>query len=235
MAATTTEPEHGFVNVATHVGAPGSAVLALGADDDGDAVALWHVSPQGTRTGAWVFSQDEAFASKDTARQLVGLLERRALTARRPEDVNDVVQRLVATADLATEPWWERQIFSPMQAFGEIMTRRSVYESTVSAVRDGGRSAAPLEWTQDFAASSVPEEFEGIRRLSRTGRTAGTAVVAEALVVCRVLYWLVQVWSETEQVKNRRTYVRDAHGKAEALPPSWLAAVRTAGANRLPL
>jgi hypothetical protein len=50
-----------------------------------------------------------------------------------------------------------------------------------------------------------------------------------------VLKWLVGVWAETEQVKNRRPYVRDAYGGCEGLPPLWLAAVQTANATRLPL
>jgi hypothetical protein len=45
----------------------------------------------------------------------------------------------------------------------------------------------------------------------------------------------LEVWAETEQLKGRRDYVRDKHGEPEALPPTWLAAVTTASATRLPL
>lgn len=60
-------------------------------------------------------------------------------------------------------------------------------------------------------------------------------MVSKILSVCDVLGWLIERWQETEQVKNRRKYLFDAHGEPEVLPPSWLAAARHAETKRLPV
>lgn len=60
-------------------------------------------------------------------------------------------------------------------------------------------------------------------------------MVAEALRLARLLPWLVTLWTQTEQAKNRREYLREKHGDPGDLPPGWMAAVQTASATRLPL
>jgi hypothetical protein len=221
---------------AGEVWAPGSAVLALGTADDGaDALALWQVSPTGTASGAWVVSQDEAFSSREAARRLLIGFERRATTALDPAQVDGIVEKLTAAAGLEAERWWSSHVFSAVDAFGELVARRAAYDATVVKARESGKNAAALEWARDFPADAAPDGFEGLRELSGLSIAAGAPVVSEVLTVSRVLKWLVGVWAETEQVKNRRPYVRDVHGGPEGLPPLWLAAVQTANATRLPL
>jgi hypothetical protein len=215
---------------------PGSAVVVLGAGDEGeDALAIWQVSPQGAPTGAWVVSQDEAFTSNETARRLLTLVERRAITAMNPDHVDEVAKRLSLAAGLASGRWWEPHRFSPVQGFREVLTRRHAIEEAVNRTRARRENVAELEWARDFADSAVPEDIEGLRQLAGLGTGPGSPAGGQAIAVATVLRWLVRVWAGTEQVKNRRSYVRDALGEAEALPPSWLAAVQTASTTVLPL
>lgn len=216
--------------------APGSAVLALGEDVDGAAaLALWQISPDGHATGSWVVSQGAAFGDLDTARRLIVSIERRAITAADPDSVGAIVERLTSAAGLDDDQWWNAHWFSSVDVLGEVVARRAEFEATVAASKKDGKHVAALQWARDLPADELPQDFAQLRALSGLGIAPGPAVVSEVLTVSRVLGWLAGVWAEVEQVKNRRRYVRDMHGAPEALPPSWLAAVQTASATRLPL
>lgn len=231
------EPEETYVeHLSIKVTAPGTSVVAVGNDDDGhEALALWHVNPQGRPTGAWVGKCDDVFSSVDTARRFVTLFERRAVTAMDLGGINETVEKLCAVAGLGAARWWEKQVFSPVRIFQEVIARREAYDATVAAARETGRNTAPLEWSRDFSTAEAPADFENLRLLSGIQTVSSSPVCSEALSVSRVLRWMVSTWAEIEQVKNRRAYVREVHGPVEALPPSWLAAITTADANRPPL
>lgn len=224
------------LGAAAEVWAPGTAIVAVGAGEDGaDSLAVWHVSPAGTPTGAWIVPRGEAFASKETAHRLVALLERRAITAAKLPGVDDVVGRLTAIAGLQADQWWSAQVFTPADSFAEIVARREAFDATVSATKADGKKVADLDWPQDLQAHDMPDDIDGLRRVSRLAPVTGPPVVSEVIGVARVLAWLVRLWAQTEQVKNRRDYARAAHGVPEPLPPSWLSAVQTARSTRLPL
>ncbi|RSD12033.1 DUF6218 family protein [Amycolatopsis eburnea] len=217
--------------------APGSAVLCVGTGDQGaEVLATWHVSPGGDPTGAWLVPVAEAFTAPDAARRLLSLIERRAIAAVHPEEVQDWLKRLTAAADSGIEDgWWQRQLFSPVEAFREAAQRRLRYDRTVEAARRESKTITPLQWTHDLPLDTEIEDFASLQRVARISPAPGTPVVSEVLSVARTLRWLVSVWAETEQVKGRRNYVQAEHGDAEPLPPRWLAAVQAAGTNRLPL
>jgi hypothetical protein len=217
--------------------APGSAVLCVGSGhDDVESVATWHVSPAGEPTGAWIVPAAEAFGSEDVARRLLAFVERRAIAAVRPQELQDWLERLTTTAKLDVEDgWWKRQLFSPVDAFRETAERRRRYGRTVETARESSKSITPLEWTHDLPDDTGVEDFASLRHVARISAAPGTPVVSEVLSTARTLRWLVSVWAETEQVKNRRRYVRAEHGDPEPLPPQWLAAVQSGSTNRLPL
>ena len=213
-----------------------SAVVALGADERGvDALAVWQFSARGVPTGAWAVSQGEAFGSAKVARQLLSILERRAISAHEPSDVHWIVERLSTTAGIDMPRWWDRQVFCPLRGFREVLERRESFVATVAATRQSGRDVSDLVWKHDYSASPPPDDLAALQRL--TGRVVppGAPAVSEVLTVCAVLRWLIDLWNETEQIKNRRSYVSAAHGAPEALPPSWLSAVHCANETRLPL
>lgn len=218
------------------VWAPGSAVVCLGHDDAGaESLAVWQVSTAGAPTGAWVKALSDAF-EPDTARQLLTLVERRALADSGEAGLADVLVRLGRAGGLPDPGWWRGQVFDPAEAFRATVRRRAELEATVRGEAEASKTITPLEWAHDLGEDGDGiATFGDLQRVAGIRTADGAPVVAAALTATRVLRWLVALWAETEQVKNRRHYVRDAHGPAEALPPSWLAAVRTAGATRLPL
>lgn len=217
--------------------APGSAVLCVGTGEhEVESVATWHVSPTGDATGAWIVPSTEAFTSTEAARRLLSLVERRAIAAVHPQHLQEWLERLTTAAELDVEDgWWKGQLFSPADAFRETARRRQRYDLTVETARKATKSITPLEWTHDLPLDAEIEDFTSLQRVARISAPPGTPVVSEALSIARTLRWLVTIWAETEQVKNRRRYVRAEHGDAEPLPPQWLAAVQSAGSTRLPL
>lgn len=217
--------------------APGSAVLCVGAGEhEVESVATWHVSPAGDPTGAWIVPASDAFGSQETARRFLTFVERRAIATIAPGSLQNWLERLTSTAKVDIEDgWWKRQLFSPVDAYRETTARRRQYDVTVEAARASNKSIIPLEWTHDLPDETEVEDFASLQRVARISAAPGTPVVSDALSIARTLRWLVSVWAETEQVKNRRRYVRAEHGDPDPLPPHWLAAVRSASTNRLPL
>jgi Family of unknown function (DUF6218) len=216
--------------------APGSAVLATGLDASGEpAVAVWQVSPDGHPTGSWVVPDQQAYTDAPVARQLLVTVERRALAATDEGTVDDVLSRLTTAAGITRDRWWAAQRFSPVDAFADLLARRAELAATVTAIRQSGRTVAPLQWDRTFSIDDQPTTFGGLAELAKIPAPAGAPVVAETLRLSRLLQWLVGLWAQTEQVKNRRDYLRDKLGDPEALPPAWMAAVQTASATRLPL
>lgn len=213
-----------------------SAVVAAGVDEHGeDALAVWQFSAQGMPTGARVISQQEAFTSPELARLLLSILERRAITAHTPSELVGIIERLSATAGVDVSQWWGKHVFSSLDVFGDVLDRRERYGQTVTAARQGGRNVTDLGWRHDYSVTPLPQDFAALHRLAGLATSPGAPVVSEVLTVCSVLRWLIEVWQETEHVKNRRSYVFDAHGAPEVLPPSWLTAVDYANETRLPL
>jgi Family of unknown function (DUF6218) len=216
--------------------APGSALLATGEDAAGQrAVAVWHISPDGQPTGSWVVPEQHAYADRAAARQLLVTIERRALTALDEDTIDEVVARLTTTAGIRADRWWAAHSFSPTTAFADTLTRRAELTATVDAIRHSGRTVAPLQWDRAFSPADRPSTVGELAELADIAAPPGAPVIAEAVRLARLLQWLVGLWTQTEQVKNRRDYLRDKHGDPEALPPGWMAVVQTAAATRLPL
>lgn len=213
-----------------------SAVVAAGVDEHGkDALAVWQFSARGMSTGARVVSQQDASASPELARLLLSIIERRAIIARTPSEPPWIVERLSTTAGVDVSQWWDKHLVSPLGVFRDVLDRRERYGQTVTAARASGRNVTDLGWRQDYSATPQPENFAALRRLAGLAVSPGAPVVSEVLTVCSVLRWLIELWQETEQLKNRRSYVFDARGAPEVLPPSWLTAVSYANETRLPL
>jgi hypothetical protein len=233
---TVTEEQHGLDEPLAALWAPGSAVLAVGQESTGQqAVAVWQISPEGHPTGSWVVAQEYAYSDADAARQLLVNIERRALVATDPGTLDDVASRITAAAGIDADGWWNKQCFSPTEAFTDVLTCRAEFQATIAAVRQTGRNVAPLRWDRAFPTGLRPSTVAELQQLAGVGRVAGAPVIVEALQMSRMLRWLIALWAQTEQVKNRREYIREEHGEPQALPPSWLTAVTTASTTRLPL
>lgn len=237
MAEISAAGEQGITTLPAQLSALGGAVLALGADDNGAAVlALWQVSPEGAPTGAWIVPQTEAFGNEQVARRLLSCVDGRAVTGADTDTARSTLGELAKSArhEISNE-WWSVRSYCAVDVFSELVARRAAYEKTVEARRQTTKNVSPLEWSRDFALDQLPANFAELRALSPIGIARGAAAVSEVLTVSRILQWLVELWSQTEQTKNRRPYLREEHGDPEPLPPSWLAAMRAALSARLPL
>lgn len=215
----------------------GTSIVGIGLGDDGyEVVALWNLGPSGVATGAWVVDADAAFGDAATARRLLVCLDGRAVTGVDVVSAATTLRRLTDAAGLSVPgDWWEARSFAPVTAFGDVLQRRAAFESSIEARRATTKNIAVLEWSRDYSTERTPDSFDALRALSPVGAAPGAPAVSEALTVSRVLSWVAALWTETEQPKGRRTYLRDEHGAAEPLPPAWRAATRTAGASRLTL
>lgn len=215
----------------------GGAVVAAGCmEDGGDAVAVWQVDGRGRPTGAWIQSQASAFGDRDVARRLLACLDRRAITAVTPAVVGEIVGKLTVAADLdAPAEWWDRQVFTASDSVADVVQRRADVDRTLAARRESGQSVAAIGWTSNLDEVASSSDHERLRRLAGVEISAASAVAREALTVARVLHWVAGLWSETEQVKNRRPYIAQALGAVEPLPPSWARSAAAARTNSLPL
>jgi hypothetical protein len=81
------------------------------------------------------------------------------------------------------------------------------------------KQIVPLDWQRDLSDEPNPVNVDGLRKISHLAVPPGTPAVSEALLISRLIRWLVGLWSETEQTKNRRRYIGDAFGLPTALPP----------------
>jgi Family of unknown function (DUF6218) len=215
----------------------GATVVVIGEDADGvPALALWHVNLQGVATGAWIVPQEQAFGDRAVACRLLSCVTQRAVTGLDQMVAESVLVRLATVAGIQIAGnWWEPLSFSLVAVFRQVLQRRAAYEKSVGGRRAVNKSIVALEWQRDLAIDDLPVDIEALRVVSRLAMPAGAPVVRDVLLVCRLLGWLVELWSETEQAKNRRSYLQDEHGAPEALPPAWLTALSAAGSARLPL
>jgi len=215
----------------------GCAVVAIGDDAGGvPALALWLIDPEGVATGAWVVPQEQAFGDRAVARRLLSCVTARAVTGLDPAVVESVLVRLTATAGThIAGSWWASLSFSPVAAFRQILQRRAAYEKSVDDRRAINKNIVALEWHHDFAVDDPPADPEALRVASGLAMPAGAPVVRDVLLLSRLLSWLVELWSETEQAKSRRSYLQDEHGAPEDLPPAWSGAMSAAASARLPL
>lgn len=215
---------------ASLLAALGSVVLAVGPGPDGvEVLALWQVSLDGTATGAWVAPESEAFGQPELANQFLVCANRRAITGRDRDSATGIMARLSKSAGVELpHGFLDCASFSLTETFTDVLDRRREYELLVEKQRWRNKQIVPLDWQRDLSEEPDPADLDDLRKMSRLGLPLGAPAVSEALLVSRLLRWLVELWSETEQTKNRRRYVGDAFGPPTALPPRWLNAVQAA-------
>jgi hypothetical protein len=182
-------------------------------------VALWHVNADGVNTGAWIVPAEEAFADRSTARRLVDLCADRLLIGWAPSF--DLVRKLETVAGSATRRWVRMAI---PDALAEISDIRAACEKRVEEQRAENKAIVPLEWQVDLP-DPVPATEEEMHRYAHFRPPSfAPEAAAGVLQTCRLVRWTALRWQETAIAMERRTYLRDAFGVPDALPPQWLSA-----------
>ncbi|MGH4002024.1 MAG: DUF6218 family protein [Pseudonocardiaceae bacterium] len=213
----------------------GSVVLTVGSGpEDVDVVALWQVSPEGIATGAWAAPKSEVFGQPELAKQFLACANRRAVTGRDRDSATNVMTRLSEAAGIElSQGLLDSTSFGLAETFTDVLEWRREYELFVEQQRWHNKRIVPLDWQRDLSNEPTPVDLDGLQKLSRLAVPPGASAVSEALLGSRLLRWLVGLWSETEQTKNRRRYVADKFGPPTALPPTWLNAVQAAYHSKL--
>lgn len=186
-----------------------------------DRLALWTVAPSGQRTGAWVV---ETGLTRDRARQLLTLLERRVLAGSDRQADVAAAETMAGAAGVAlptalTDAWLD--VFEAIEEVAE--TRRELASAGARA-----KSKPPV---YRFDLADLPPDIDGALgrlRLTNPGMGAEPAAAA-ALATCRLLEAAVQAWQETESARLRRKVMHQFGGAAvRPLPPRWLSKLRQA-------
>jgi hypothetical protein len=133
---------------------------------------------------------------------------------RGPDDVNVLALWQVSPEGIATGAW----VMPESVVFGQPeFAKQFLACANRRAITGQDRDSAAYIMTR-------LSETAGIR----LPQPPGALAVSEALLISRLLRWLVGLWSETEQTKNQRRYVGDAFGLPTALPPRSLNSVQAA-------
>lgn len=207
-------------------GVRGYAVLAVGADGDGDeALAVWRLGPTGHASGAWIFRIRDLAADHERLRNVLWLLHGRCLVDWQTDRPERALHRV--------ESWLPPELISALRPgrlvipdlLREIRDRRQACAEAVERHRSQARSTlVPLSWPVE-----VPESTEKARALLTPRAPIGAAPVAtEALALAGAVRRAVEWWQDTEQARYRRAYLRPL-GEVQPLPPRWLAALRRTG------
>lgn len=94
---------------------------------------LPEVDDQGEAVGAWSFSLERTCKDPDEARQVLGLIRRRALISENLPAVRIVVGRLCEAAEVSTSPHVEPVVVRPSEAVEELLAWRKRCEAAVAA------------------------------------------------------------------------------------------------------
>lgn len=113
----------------------GHVVLCHGRNENDEvAFAVWRVNTAGESVGAWIVPCDLAIPDPESARIILQLCLRRAVTAWDPADVLSILATLEKTAGVAPLPWNESAIALP-ELLSEIDLARVTFEKRTTAER----------------------------------------------------------------------------------------------------
>ncbi|MFB9906898.1 DUF6218 family protein [Allokutzneria oryzae] len=179
----------------------GHVVLGLGAGHDGnDSVAVWHVSPAGVYTGAWLLSPGSAW-------HLPGLCAGRSVAAWDPAQTVELLHERIGFE----LPAWDATSVAIPSALTEVRQVRRSYESHVDS----------LTWTTTIP-EPLPEDPGVFRRtVGLVRRDDACASAKDALATARMLAWTITAWRDTTSMWGERESLRRAFPEPTALPPDW--------------
>ncbi|WP_460521760.1 DUF6218 family protein [Flindersiella endophytica] len=213
----------------------GHVVLAIGEDDHDEGLAIWHVDDKGESVGAWSYSLERTYKDRDEARQVLGLIGRRALISESVPAVRRVVERLWDAAEVSPSSHFGPVVVRLSEAVEEMLAWRQRCEAAVEAEAESrGRRLEPLAWTYRLP-EPVPATIGRLAEFFRIDRTARTLATSEALLAARVMGRIAMVWRDIEQTRAARPYLVERLGSPRRLPSKWASMLLEADNGEWPL
>jgi hypothetical protein len=210
----------------------GHVIVCRAGADGNDAVAVWHFSTEGLRTGAWVVPAARVFADAEAARSLLTRCTPRALLAWDPAEAITTLRALEDAAGAPRTDWAACAVAIP-DALAEVADLRAAYTKRVAEEKATKKNIIDLDWPIGLP-DPLPDTPDKLQRLARFGRLAApTAAATEALRVSRLAEWVVQRWRENAVALGRRDYLRATFGQPTVLPPKWETRLADAYASQL--
>lgn len=208
----------------------GHAIIERGHDRDGiDSLAIWHVSTDGLRTGAWVVPSEKAFGDAATAERMLGILLRHAILTCGGDSLTHV-EGIETTAGAQPRPWRQDVVVLP-EILAHIAITRTRLEAAVELRRKDNKRILPVAWKANIP-QPVPATAAELRSLTQVHVPAVKSPVTHTALELAILTgWAIAQWQETLNVAARRSYLRDVLGPATALPPVWEARLANAFAR----
>ncbi|MFD0204413.1 MULTISPECIES: DUF6218 family protein [Saccharothrix] len=193
-------------------------VCRAGAGQD-DAIAVWHLDTEGSRTGAWVRPAATALTEPETARSLLDLCKRKALLAWDPAGAVRTLRELEQAAGVPQTDWSACAV-AVRDLVAEVADIRAAYAKRVAEEKAGKKNIVDLDWAIALPEPmpATAEDFESFARFGEL--VAPSAAATEALRISRVGGWVVQRWRETV-VALGRPYLRATFGPPTVLAPEW--------------
>lgn len=193
-----------------------------------DRIAIWHVTPTGQKSGAWVYGRDE---SREQARTILTLIERRAIAGTDQDEDVTLLRKIAKSGGVSlptayTEHWIDLRVI-----FAEILgTRQRLGQLVKEHSAEATGSLQPLAYTYQLDASPLPDDpLRALTVLGLAPPPEGSEPSARtALAKASILSAAIARWADTESARLRRTYLRQEGGpSARPLPPTWHSRLRT--------
>lgn len=198
----------------------GHVILQRGrGHDNGDALAIWHVAPDGSRTGAWIVPCDQAFNDPVTAKRMLSTCAQRTVLGW-DHDAIPLFAQLEEAARARAHAWGTNAIALPEMLI-EIDTIRTELAAHVDKRREANTKIVPVTWNVEVP-NPAPQSPPDLLRHARLAEPACAApVVTSALTLALLAEWAIARWLETLNLVARREYLRVAVGPPTPLPPRW--------------
>ena len=192
-------------------------------------LAVWHVTADGTRTGAWVLDDPAASGDAAAAVRVLALVERRAVAGFEAKKAARYVERLAGVAGVVLpSPYVTCAV--ELRTFGQSINaeRRNLAQALATRqLAAPNRKLGPLEYTYrvpDAVSTDVPIALQQLG-LACVVADHTEPAVSMALMQATALYGWTRAWAETETARLRRRQlatVQYGGPNPRPLPDAWL-------------
>ncbi|KGN38942.1 DUF6218 family protein [Knoellia aerolata] len=182
-----------------------------------ETIAIWLIDFSGELCGAWILDA----TTKQQAQTALSILDRRAIIENPQGGARATLERLARTGEIPVHELPGR--FALLADLHQaIQAARATYERAAAAHGDTTDTRMTPAWPTPLPDTLADDSPRAARLWS------GEGPAPEAFVAAATARYLIRMWSETESLRVRRSYLREQFGDAQLLPPAWCDAALTA-------